>query len=857
MLLVGLAVGGIHEAKAAGEVFPAPAVPLPAPVPAQFDITGFIEEATLDNAGAICHASDPRLAGGTLKVNGIEIVIPCNTLLQMPAATLTWQELFSLAPRDIGLPVANGVPTQTGLALRDSVTLPLATIYGNARLPSYEAHVQGNVVNGRYIAGLVFISQQNLNLGRGRITAIDYENGELHIANADPGVAVARVRINDPQGRFGLTHGAPGSAAALIEPTFDARFAVDADSPTVHAATGYPMCIPRSNPFTDADDPLCPQANRPRSPDCASLPAPFSPFALPEAGQFCTSFVMPDATQQAPFEVGDMIDFMGTLKVDSRGPYISAHTITARLGIYTTPGTMPAYVAIEMQLQGTAALPLANLPQEATSRIKVEGFATDPTRLVDIYAMDVDAASGAISERLIGIANPSGPPVIGRFRFIPAAGAFLPATREFRVVSRTLCGGDPSQPCRVPAAPGTYANGLIAGQYHAPNFEFIFAENLILGDPLLPANFQDMAFLYCGSGPLTTPTAGTTPPQVGQLDPGPWAHPMPDPQFVWTLCPMAKRVDGTAIPVPPVAQAEVAPANVASGETVNLSAAASRDGNTPARPLSFRWTQTAGPLASLSDGNSATPQFSAPTVTATTTLTFSVAVSNNVPLTANASVSVSVNPPPPALSVDIIAPDKVSAGSMVTLTGVTAAGGTVKWIQMSGPKVVLAGANTLSASFIAPRGPSSVAFTLTATTAGGVSTTAMRSIAVAPDGVSMLPVTWVRSEGALSIVATSTALAAGMTTAPAGMSMTAMFWNRNLPASARGGAGNPVLLPMSFATGTACASATPCFVGAASGVIVDPASPPEAPVLLEPTSVVVRSSFGGSATVSTPAIRIR
>jgi hypothetical protein len=471
--------------------------------------------------------------------------------------------------------------------------------------------------------------------------------------------------------------------------------------------------------------------------------------------------------------------------------------------------------------------------------------------------MDVDPASGAISERLIGIANPSGPPVIGRFRFIPAAGAFLPATREFRVVSRTLCGGDPSQPCRVPAAPGTYANGLIAGQYHAPNFEFIFAENLILGDPLLPANFQDMAFLYCGSGPLTTPTAGTTPPQVGQLDPGPWAHPMPDPQFVWTLCPMAKRVDGTAIPVPPVAQAEVAPANVASGETVNLSAAASRDGNTPARPLSFRWTQTAGPLATLSDGNSATPQFGAPTVTATTTLTFSVAVSNNVPLTANASVSVSVNPPPPALSVDIIAPDKVSAGSMVTLTGVTAAGGTVKWIQMSGPKVVLAGANTLSASFIAPRGPSSVAFTLTATTANGVSTTAMRSIAVAPDGVSMLPVTWVRSEGALSIVATSTALAAGMTTAPAGMSMTAMFWNRNLPASARGGAGNPILLPMSFATATACASATPCFAGAASGVIVDPASPPEAPVLLEPTSVVVRSSFGGSATVSTPAIRIR
>jgi hypothetical protein len=470
--------------------------------------------------------------------------------------------------------------------------------------------------------------------------------------------------------------------------------------------------------------------------------------------------------------------------------------------------------------------------------------------------------SGAISERLIGIANPSGPPVIGRFRFIPAAGAFLPATREFRVVSRTLCGGAVSQPCRMPAAPRTYANGLIAGQYHAPNFEYIFAENLILGDPLLPANLQDMAFLYCGSGPLGTPTAGATPPRVGQLDPAPWAYPMPDPLFVWSVCPMARRVDGSTPPVAPVAQAQAAPASVTPGETVNLSALASSDGNSPARPLSFRWTQTGGPVVALIDANTATPRFSAPQVTAVSTLTFRVAVSNTVPLTANASVSVTVNPPPPVLSVDIVAPDKVGAGSMVTLTGVVAPGSTVKWMQISGPKVVLAGASTLTASFIAPRGPSSVAFTLTATTPSGVSTTAMRTLAVAADGVSMLPVTWVRSAGAIDIVATSTALTASMTAAPAGMTMTAMFWNRNLPASARGGAGNPILVLMSFTKDVpgqpaVCASAVPCFAANASGVIVDPASPADAPVLLEPTSVVVRSSFGGSATVATPAIRIR
>jgi hypothetical protein len=577
-LCAGAAFAANPGGKGLGVFPPAPLVPA-APVPPQFDITGFIQEATLDSAGTICHASDPRLAGGTLRVNDILVIVPCNTVLQMPAATLTWQELFSLAPRDIGLPLgANGIPTQTGLALKDSVTLPLATAYSNGRLPSYEVHVQGNVVGGSYIAGLIFISQQNLNFGQGTITAIDYNNGELQIASAGPTMTVARVKINDPLGRFGLAHGGPGSGAALIEPSYDQRFSIDEESPTIHALTGFPMCIPRSNPATDADDPLCPQANRPRSPDCASLTIPFPPFAMPPAGQFCTSYMMPappsnsctpglgvtcppDPTQQAPFEVGDFIDFQGTIKFDSKGPYISAHTIVDHVGIFTYPGIMPAYASIEMELQGTAALPIANLPQEVTSKVKVEGFTTDPSNLIDIYAVDVDPITGATSERLLGIASPSGPPVVGRFRFRPNGGAFLPPVREFRVVSRTMC-TDPSLPCRIPTSPQTYANGLIAGQYHAPNFEFIFPENLNLGDAMVSANFQDFVFLYCGSGPLTTPSAGTTPPLVGQLDPGPWAAPMPDPMFALTLCPTAKRVDGTAgnsvPPTPTVAADTVA-----------------------------------------------------------------------------------------------------------------------------------------------------------------------------------------------------------------------------------------------------------------------------------------------------------
>ena len=112
----------------------------------QFDITGFLQSATLDSAG-------DAHSGGTLSVNGQQVIVPRETIVILPANALTWQELFTHAPGPYG-------PTQTGLALKDSPK-PLTT---------YEVHVVGNrVVNGsgdRYIAGLINISQQESNRRR-------------------------------------------------------------------------------------------------------------------------------------------------------------------------------------------------------------------------------------------------------------------------------------------------------------------------------------------------------------------------------------------------------------------------------------------------------------------------------------------------------------------------------------------------------------------------------------------------------------------------------------------------------------------------------------------------------------------
>ena len=68
-----------------------------------FDIIGFIDAATVTTPNDV-------LSGGTLTVDGTVITIPRNTLLQMPAFALTWQEVFAMAP-------APYAPTQSGLSL--------------------------------------------------------------------------------------------------------------------------------------------------------------------------------------------------------------------------------------------------------------------------------------------------------------------------------------------------------------------------------------------------------------------------------------------------------------------------------------------------------------------------------------------------------------------------------------------------------------------------------------------------------------------------------------------------------------------------------------------------------------------
>src|SRR3954462_1358160 len=492
---------------------------------APFDIIGFIDAATMTPE------ADHFSGGGTITVNGTTIIVPKHTLLQMPAFALTWQEIFELAPapwKGRGL---------TGLAKADR------DADGKAPRTTYEVRIQGNRVvrNGaeQYIAGLMFIAQPSLNSGAGFINYIDPGTGEMRVGGViGEATSGARVIINDPQGKF---------APKRLD---DVRFTIDEDNPTVRSETGYPMCIPPGLNEQGVD--TCPESNRPQGAN--GYQSTFTMDATPD-WDWMVYNPEPNGTDprlMAPFEVGDFVTYSGHLSNDTNGDFVLAHAVTANVGIFTQPGTQPTYVAIDVMLMGVGGAPNPNLPQEATVRTRIEGFTTDPSSFVMLSAVDVDPCTGQESERWYDMVQVDpGPPgpgrqaqgfgaVAGRWRWRPNAEGFtLPPTRMLRATSIN------GQYFDWNTGESKTPSGLAAGIYTAPNFEYIFAENLGIGNPPVPSNFQDFPFLANGSGPYFGAAGGDV--ALGNLDQlNPW------PGAVKPVTPSC-AADGTAAVFSPVA----------------------------------------------------------------------------------------------------------------------------------------------------------------------------------------------------------------------------------------------------------------------------------------------------------------
>jgi hypothetical protein len=568
-LLVPVALGLLSATGASAQL-----TVVNANVPAAFALTGFLQAATLKPGGA------PN-AGGTLTVNNITVIVPDNSVIQMPAHALTWAELFDPAQSapvfDSALPAQTTPPINhsannsigqpiTGLALTDTPPTAASGTFAGF-FPSCEVTVVGNIdvsgasgnPPGSYIAALILpVSQEIANGGAGFITAIDYAKGRIEVNGTLNTLGTGTiVEINDPLGRYGLAHSP------------DPRFTADTDNPTVTSGNGYPMGVPTVAP--PAIDPDRPLFNRPLNP-AAGVTAPFRHDPLLQVGAPLMSFAMPPAAapnaagvttpdpwKQVPFMVGDFVAWSGNLyKIDPSAPvtpfnpsapadatnkpmnkqfYFSATTIEAeKLEVLTAPGTVaagqgPAYMTIFRGRIGTGGASLTVpvdpglgidggvLPiPEPRQNISVRGWVTDATQLVDVFAVDVDPTSGAETPRLLGTVLPEPGFVAGKGN--RGRFRFEVGAGNFQPVTREIL--VKSQHGQVQLGDQTGLNkgalaGLKAGQYQAPTFEFLIAD-APPGFPVSPSNFKDFPFLAKGEGTRSISGANLT---VGPLAPFP------------------------------------------------------------------------------------------------------------------------------------------------------------------------------------------------------------------------------------------------------------------------------------------------------------------------------------------------
>ncbi len=450
-----------------------------------FNLIGHIEDFTLaDTANPLSQA--------TLTVRGIPVTLPSNLLIVMPGQYLTAHDIFRWNATTHSYDTAARA-NNSGLALRD--TPPPAV--------PFEAEVIGNIVNGDYIAGVVHISQGALHVTAGAIQSINPATGEFVVGpgGGAPGVT---VRLNDPTGIY-----------SIASSDMDQRFALDPGNSPVHAKTGFPVCIPRS------DDPAkCPAANRPAGDNhfrftCAGLGGVGAPASADAPSVSC------DPTKPVPLAAGDYVTVVGMLEKNSAGDYIvSAHGLDAELGIYTSPGENPAYVYIEEALQGTKGERFADIPQEETTRFRIVGFTTDPSRNVEVSLIDSGLdETGTSMSGAVGL-TPSNGPQLGRFRNT------WPAKDDARAVRR-----DVKAQIVGAGAVTPLPNGLTAGLYVAPIAEYIYPELTRFGARTsaavnafpVPVAFENFCFLRKPGTAITTLDAHVLGPLTPFPDSG---HPL-------------------------------------------------------------------------------------------------------------------------------------------------------------------------------------------------------------------------------------------------------------------------------------------------------------------------------------------
>lgn len=471
--------------------------------PAGFAIIGHIEKFTLASPGDI-------RSRATVTVRGIDVILPSNLVITMPGGYLTAEQLFR------GRDFKNTALGRSGLALQEvtepdlTCPAPLAGPEKKCPLPAAEIELAGNIIpfagTLQYVAGIARISQGALHIGSGFIRSINPVSGFFTVGADLGGAPASRMRLNDPEGIYGPK---PDPTKPLL---LDKRFALDPGNSPVHARTGFPVCLPDS-----ARPGLCPNSNRSNNVNAAN----YRRFTCGASPSGVTEPVLPgcQAHLPVPLRVGDYVNYVGMLDKDDQGYFYSLHGLDAELGVYTSPGVDPAYVFIEVSIQGTmgAIWPLnatTTIPQEATSIFKLVGFTSDPGRTISVAIFDDTANANPLNPtlaptRLATKIVPTNLAQLGRFKMIWAA------KEDARVVRRSVrvkLSDATAGPFNPQLAPGSSSNsmtggllppgastrsGYAFGQYEAPISEYISPETTRFGAKgwPVPVNFEDFCFL--------------------------------------------------------------------------------------------------------------------------------------------------------------------------------------------------------------------------------------------------------------------------------------------------------------------------------------------------------------------------
>lgn len=373
------------------------------------------------------------------------------------------------------------------------------------------------------------------------------------------------------------------------------------------------MCVPRVNPAT-GDDPLCPKKNRPMS---GGAPRQIFTFGAPPvaSGQ-------PDPMLMAPFMVGDFVSYSGAWV---SGDTIAAYSMEANLGIFTAPGTQPAFLSVEDARWGIIGNPGGEIGET-----RVVGYSTDPSTSLEVYAIDVDPCTGVETERTLAVVVPRPNGRLGQWRYRTATNDIGPATREIGVKSQS--------------GTAQTTNGLKGGVFIQPIMDggFIFPELNVFGAPAFPYDFDVVPFIRDGSGPWQGGIPGATPnpdgPIVGQLDPWPGSPRPPAPNCATRPPP----------PAPQIPKANAGPAQTVLAAVQVTLTGKSDTVTIPDSDMTFMWEQTSGVTVALTGANTKTATFTSPaTFTGTTiALIFKLTVST-ASATSTSSVTITVTKPRP------------------------------------------------------------------------------------------------------------------------------------------------------------------------------------------------------------------